>query len=178
MKLKILTLLICFTFHFLPSSSAAVAIKEKGNEVILSSQTKKESNLKSHRKWKWFQKKRKLKRRKFRLSNFFKWKKKKRIKQEKTKEVDNRKVDPIAVLSFTFTLVSTLLFLFTPFGFSPILILSFVLLGGLLGIIGLNRIRQNPEEKKGELLALIGIMGLVVLVLLLLIFRFLNFLDF
>lgn len=87
--------------------------------------------------------------------------KKETSKAEKKKNGDNRKEDIVAMSSAATSIVGILL-LFSPLMYIGV---SLIILGGILGVIGLIRIKQNPEEKKGKIWAWIGIMGFILIVL-------------
>ena len=147
MNLK--TLLLFFACLFVQQAYAAVDIKTD-DQVELT----KDSDLKHQ-----LAQKNQFKKRRFRLKYIFQWKKWKKIK---TEVQNNRKTDFFAAMAGTFGGLAFGFFMFTnAAAWIPI----FLFFGGVTGIIGLTRIRNRPDELKGELSAWIGIIGMLLLII-------------
>ena len=139
MKLKIITLLLLFSFGSF-SSLAVVDTKERV-------QTERIQNIKK---------------RKFRLRDLFQWKK----KIKKPRKENTKKISVTALISFICGVLgmASLLLIFANTVWNPILLtIGLKLVALTLGILSLlGPLKNNPEQLKGKWMAWIGI-GLSVL---------------
>jgi len=154
MKLQLLTLfIIVFSFQ---TASAVIVVKEKAsvenNQIVVHD---KVSNDKS-----WNGKRTKTKLKKKKRFKFFKFLKLKRaLKKQKD---SGKKYDRASLIAGIFAIVGAAA-MFIGFGGLELLLL---LAGGVLGIIGLKRIKKDPDNLKGKGFAWTGIVGGIIGVIL------------
>lgn len=141
MKLKIITLLLLFSICSF-SSFAVIDSKERVLTERIQSFPKEN-----------FSKKKTIKKRKFRLWDLFQLKKKVR----KARKEGKKKVSIFAVISFVLAAIGTAILISGDLSGILLIFLLIVLAAFITGMIGLSRIKQNPERLKGKVLARLGI---------------------
>lgn len=112
----------------------------------------------------------KIKKRKSRLRNFFKWKK----KIKKSKIEDKRKYSTTAIISLILALIGSATFVIYFFLNTPLLLVIIFIISELaamiLGIVSLESIKKNSKKLRGKVFAWFGIILSGLWALLILVF--------
>ena len=153
MLFRVLPLTIIFCVLFINNSFSAIDVKNGRTQDSVSESMEKNwdsSGEFSNSQLSKFRK-RKLKKKRFRLFKFLKWKKKKSLVPGK-ETVQKKKIDPFIFCGGALTIFGLGLFAILNIGF---FFPSF--LGAILGLIGLIRIKRKPEKRSGKVLGWISI---------------------
>ncbi len=170
MKLKNLTVILLLLFYFSTKTSAAVDVRKKDTSEEINNHNENTTNLKFDKKSNWKNKKKRwkdkiIKRKRF--FNFLKWKRSK-LKKKTDADTSKKKTIPQAIIGALLTVLGiTLLLIFYDLTFIYV-----IGIGGILGLLGLIKIEENPNELRGKGLAwfsiIITILSIIVPVVFLL----------
>lgn len=165
MKLKSLTVILLLLFYFSTETTAAVDIRKKDTSEDIYNHNKNTTNLKFDKKSNWQNKKNrwkgKIRKRKMkRFISFPKWKRSKFINKIDA-DTPKKKTIPHVIIGALLTVLGiTLFFIFYDLSFIYI-----IGIGGILGLIGLFKIKENPNELRGKGLAWFSIIITVLCII-------------